>query len=91
MSAAPPPGESLAAALYRLAVAGLGLTPAAAWAATPRELLLAAAALRGDDEAGRQRLSRAAFAALLARYPDRSFATCTIVQHDAVCDGEDTG
>lgn len=75
MSTAPasaaPPGEGLAGALFRLAVAGLGLPPAAAWAATPREVLLAAAPAGRADGAGGGPPSRAAFAALCARYPDR--------------------
>lgn len=63
------PADGIAGALFRLAVAGLGLTPAAAWAASPREVLLAAGPVSGGHWP--VDLSRADVDALIARYPDR--------------------
>lgn len=63
------PAEGIAGALFRLAVGGLGLTPAAAWAASPREVLLALGPVPGGD--GVADLSRVELDALIARYPDR--------------------
>ena len=55
------------AALMRLGLGVLRLPPEAFWAMTPRELEAAAAPLRG---AGGGPISRDAFAALRARFPD---------------------
>ena len=65
------PEGGVAGALFRLAVAGLGLTPAAAWAASPREVLLAAAPMPGPRGHGGAEMSRAELEALIGRYPDR--------------------
>lgn len=64
-------GHGVAGALFGLAVAGLGLAPAAAWASTPRELMLAAGWPAGGAGAP---LTRAELDALIARYPDRPAA-----------------
>jgi len=54
--------------LFRLAVTGLGLRPADAWALSVRELLLLAAGPAAPH------CGRAQFDALRARYPDRSYS-----------------
>jgi uncharacterized phage protein (TIGR02216 family) len=54
-------------ALFGLAVAGFGFSPGEAWAATPRELALAAGWLTGGREAGPL---RGDLEALMARFPD---------------------
>jgi hypothetical protein len=53
--------------LFGFAVAGLGLSSREAWAATPRELALAAIWLSGT---ARDAPARADLAALMARFPD---------------------
>jgi uncharacterized phage protein (TIGR02216 family) len=54
-------------ALLGFAIAGLGLSPAEAWAATPRELSLAAGWV---TRPGRDTPAQADLAALMARFPD---------------------